>query len=303
LDVTQLKAYDYLSPEEKAAMMAQAVPDGMHPSGVNEHDDLNLMLKDELIGAYKLKNQSIGVGLHAIRVTTMDAIHSSEMNHPIAKAGGKVILIFPTPYGICLHQHFERGCTNYRGCGGGCNRQRLIKGHLPTNEQARKQAKQLHDVVVAQVRRLTLARNRRVVHDLDKLDEHLGRMIRQHMDDEAIASRLIDDYLEVKELIKDAAFKADLEDAYAFKGMVAELDNPKTTSGAVIQYDNPERHGSPEQERTIEALGGRQALEQEVKTFLEGRDYMRLENRAANETDLSDPEDINEDDSDDEDAA
>lgn len=303
LDVAQLKAYDYLSLEEKAAMTAQAVPEGMPPALVNEHDDLNLMLKDELIGAYKLKTQSIGVGLHAIRVTTMDAIHSAEMNHPVAKAGGKVILIFPTPYGICLHQHFERGCTNYRGCGGGCNRQRLIKGHLPTNEQSRKQAKQLHDVVLAQVRRLILARNRRVVHDLDKLDEHLGRMIRQHMDDEAVATRLIDDFLEVKDLIKDAAFKADLEDAYAFKGMVTELDNPETPSGAVIHYDNPERHGSPEQERTIEALGGRQALEEEVKTFIEGRDYMRLENRAAKETDFNDAEDVNEDDIDDEEAA
>ncbi len=303
LDVTQLKAYDYLSLEEKAAMTAQAVPDGMHPSRVNEHDDLNLMLKDELIGAYKLKTQSIGVGLHAIRVTTMYAIHSAEMNHPVAKAGGKVILIFPTPYGICLHQHFERGCTNYRGCGSGCSSQRLVKGHVPTNENSRKLSIQLHNVIVAQVRRLILARNRRVVHDLDKLDEHLGRMIRQHKEAEEIASRLIADFLEIKDLIKDAAFKADLEDAYAFKGMVERLDNPEVTSGAVIRYDNPERHGSPEIERTIEALGGRNALDQEVKTFIEGRDYMRLVNRSANETDFNDAEDVNEDDIDDEDAA
>ncbi|MBA3057497.1 MAG: hypothetical protein KJ614_18605 [Gammaproteobacteria bacterium] len=300
LDVTQLKAYDYLRPEEKAAMTAQAVPEGMHPALVNEHDDLNLMLKDELIGAYKLKTQSIGVGLHAVRVTTMDAIHSAEMNHPVAKAGGKVILIFPTPYGMCLHQHFERGCTNYRGCGSGCSSQRLVKGHLPTNENSRKHAIQLHNVIVAQVRRLILARNRRVVHDLDKLDEHLGTMIRQHMEAEEIASRLIADFLEIKDLIKDAAFKADLEDAFAFKGMVERLDNPEVTSGAVIRYDNPERHGSPEIERTIEALGGRKALDQEVKTFLEGRDYMRLENRAANETEFGVSEGINEDDSDEE---
>lgn len=287
LDATQLKAYDYRTPQEKAALTAQSEPEGIRTSRAHEHDDLNLMLKDELTGAYKVKSQSIGVGLHAVHVTTMDAIHSAEMNHLVAKAGGKVILIFPTLYGICLHQHFERGCTNYRGCGGACNRERLIKGHLPTNEQARKRARQLHDVVVAYVRRLTLARNRRVVHDLDKLDEHLGRMIRQHMDEEAIASRLIADFLEIKDLIKDAAFKADLEDAYAFKGLVAELDNPDTSSGAVIHYENPERHGSPETERTIEAFGGRQALKTEVKIFLEGREYMRTENRASNETDFA----------------
>lgn len=304
-DVGQLNSYGYLRPEEKAALTAQAVPDGMLPALVNEHDDLSLMLKDELIGEYKLQTQSISVGLHAIRVTTMDAIHAAEMNHPVANAGGKVILIFPTPYGACVHQHYEVGCTNYRGCGAACSDQRLIKGHLPTNEQARKQTNKLHDVVVAQVRRLTLSRNRRVVHDLDKLDEHLSRMVQQHMDEEAIASRLIADFLEIKDLIKDAAFKADLEDAYAFRGMVERLDNPEVISGAPIRYYNPERHGRPEAERTVEVLGGRKALEQEVKTFLEGRDYMRLENRAVNESELRDDDDegVNEDDSEDEDAA
>lgn len=303
LDVTQLKAYDYLSPEEKVALTAQDVPQGM--ALVNEQDDLSAVLKEELTSAYKLMTQSVGVGLHAIRVTTMDAIHAAENNHPVAKVGDKLIVVFPTPYGICLHQHHEAGCTNYRGCGGACSDHRVIKGHLPTNEQVRKQADKLLDVIVAQVRRLILARNRRVVHDLDKLDEHLGRMIQQHMDAEGIASRLIADFHEIKDLIKDAAFKADLEDAYAFNGKVKQLDDPKVNSGAVIRYYNPERHGRPETERTLEALGGRNALEQEVKTFLEERDYMRLENRASNETEFKDEvgENVNEDDSDDEDAA
>ena len=281
-DVGQLDNYDYRSLEEKAALTAQDVPQAMRPAILNAHDDLSLMLKDELIVEYKLKTQSVSVGLHAVRVTTMDDVHAAESNHPVAKAGGKLILIFPTPYGVCLHQHYEVGCTNYRGCGGACSDQRVIKGHLPTNEQVRRQSAKTHDVIVAQVRRLTVARNRRVVHDLDKLDEHLSRMIHQHMDAEAIASRLIADFLEIKDLIKDAAFKADLEDAYAFKGKVERLDSSEVRSGAVIRYYNPARNGRPEAERTIEALGGREALELEAKTFLEGRDYMRLENRAAN---------------------
>jgi hypothetical protein len=302
-DVGQLNAYDYRSPEEKAALTAQAVPQVMHPALLNEHDDLSAVLKDELLRSYKLPSQSVSVGLHTIRITTMDAIHSAETNHPVAKAGDKVILSFPTPYGICLHQHYEVGCSNYRGCGGACSDQRVIKGHLPTNEQVRKQANKLHDVIVAQVRRLTLARNRRVVHDLDKIDEHLGRMIGQHMDEEDIASRLIADFLEIKGFIKDATFKADLEDAYAFNGKVDRLDDPEVNSGAVIRYYNPERNGRPEAVRSIEALGGHKALEQEVKTFLEGRDCMRLENRAANATELNGGEAVDEDDSDVEDAA
>lgn len=302
-DVGQLDAYDYRSPEEKAALTAQDVPQAMRPALLNEHGDLSLVLKDELISEYKLQTQSISVGLHAIRVTTMDAIHAAEGNHPVAKAGDKLILVFPTPYGVCLHQHHEVGCTNYRGCGGACSDQRVIKGHLPTNEQVRKQANKTHDVIVAQVRRLILARNRRVVHDLDKLDEHLGRMIQQHMGVEDIASRLIADFLEMKDLIKDAAFRADLEDAYAFNGKVERLDDPECTSGAVIRYYNPERHGRPELERTIEMLGGRKALDKEVKTLLEGRDYMRLENRGANDAQAQfkdeDGQDADEDDSDD----
>lgn len=299
-DLGQLNAYDYRSSKEKAALTAQDVPQAMQPALLNEHDDLSLVVKEELISEFKLKTQSISVGLHAIRVTTMDAIHAAETNHPVAKAGEKLILVFPTPYGVCLHQHYEVGCTNYRGCGGACSDHRVIKGHLPTNEQVRTQANKLHDVIVAQVRRLILARNRRVVHDLDKLDEHLSRMIQQHMDAEDIAARLIADFVEINDLIKDVAFKADLEDAYAFKGKVERLDDPKYTSGAVIRYYNPERNGRPEAERTIEALGGRKSLEQEVKSFLEGQDYMRLENRAANDAQAqSKGENAEDDDSDD----
>lgn len=302
-DVGQLDAYGYISSEEKAALTAQDVPQAMRPALLNEHDDLSSVAQEELISTYKLQTQSISVGLHAIRVTTMDDIHAAESNHSVAKAGDKVIIVFPTPYGVCLHQHHEAGCTNYRGCGGACSDQRVIKGHLPTNEQVRKQANKTYDVILAQVRRLILARNRRVVHDLDKLDEHLGRMIQQHMDVEEIASQLIADFLEMKDLIKDAAFKADLEDAYAFKGKVERLDNPEYTSGAVIRYYNPERHGRPEAERTIEALGGRKALDKEVKTFLGERDYMRQEDRVANDTQAQfkgeEGEEAGEDDSDD----
>lgn len=282
-DVGQLNAYDYRSPEEKSALTAQDVPQGMCKAFLPEHDDLSRVLKDELVGEYKLQTQSISVGLHAIRVTTMDAIHAAESNHPVARAGGKLIIVFPTPYGVCLHQHHEVGCTNYRGCGGACSDQRVIKGHLPTNALVRRQANRTHDVIVAQVRRLILARNRRVVHDLDRLDEHLSRMIQQHMDVEDIASRLISDFLEVKDLIKDSTFRADLEDAYAFKGKVERLNSPEVHPGAVIRYYNPERNGRPEAERTIEALGGRETIENEAKAFLVGRDYMRLDAEAVSD--------------------
>jgi len=283
-DVGQLNGYDYSTPEQKAERNAMEVPQAMRAM-VNEHEDLSQAFADELVGEYGLKTHSVSVGLHAIRVTTMEAIHAAEQNHPVAKAGGKLILVFPTPFGACLHQHYEVGCTNYRGCGGACSDQRVVKGHLPTNEQVRRRSKELDDVIVAQVRRLILSRNRGVVHDLERLDAHITRMIQQHMDAEEIAQRLIDEFHQIKDLIKDAAFKADLEDAFAFKGTVEKLDDPECPPGALIRYYNPERHGRPEAERSLEALGGRQAIEAEVKTFLQERDCMRLENRAANDAD------------------
>jgi hypothetical protein len=283
-DVGQLSRYDYGEPGEKAERTALEVPPAMRGL-VSEHEDLSQALSAELSDAYSLKTQTIGIGPHAMRVTTMEDIHAAEQNHPVAKAGGKLILVFPTLFGACLHQHYEVGCTNYRGCGGACSDQRVVKGHLPTNEQVRKRSKELDDVIVAQVRRLILSRNRGVVHDLDRLDEHITRMIQQHMDAEEIAQRLIAEFHQIKDLIKDAAFKADLEDAFAFKGTVEKLDDPECPSGALIRYYNPERHGRPEAERSLEALGGRQTIEAEVKTFLEERDGMRLDNRAANDAD------------------
>jgi len=284
VDAGQLSGYDYSTPEQKAERTALEVPHAMR-AHLNEHADLSKALTDELLGDYGLKTNAVSVGSHAIRLTTMDAIHEAERNHPVAKAGSKLILIFPTAYGACLHQHYEVGCTNYRGCGGACSDQRVVKGHMPTNEQVRKRSKELDDVIVAQVRRLILARNRGVVHDLEKLDEHLTRMIKQHIGAEEIARRLIAEFHQIKDLIKDAAFKSDLEDAFAFKGMVEKLDDPQCPSGALIRYHNPERHGRPEAERSLEALGGRQAIEAEVKTFLEERDWIRLETRAANDAD------------------
>jgi hypothetical protein len=283
-DVGHLSRYDYGQPGEKAERTALEVPPAMRGL-VGEHEDLSQALSAELSDAYRLKTQTIGIGPHAVRVTTMEDIHAAEQNHPVAKAGGKLILVFPTPFGACLHQHYEVGCTNYRGCGGACSDQRVVKGHLPTNEQVRKRSKELDNVIVAQVRRLILSRNRGVVHDLDRLDEHITRMIQQHMDAEEIAQRLIAEFHQIKDLIKDAAFKADLEDAFAFKGTVEKLDDPECPSGALIRYYNPERHGRPEAERSLEALGGRQTIEAEVKTFLEERDWMRLDNRAANDAD------------------
>lgn len=282
-DVGQLKDYDYQSREEIADRAVLEVPEEMKGfEGLNEATDMSAALTAELAGEFGLKTQLMRVGTHAVHATTMDAIHAASTERPVAKAGGKVIIIRPTLYGVCLLQAHEGGCTNYRGCASGCDDQRFVKGHLPTNENARKEDKRLQDVIVAQVRQLILARNREVVHDLPGLDSQITEMVRQHMSEPEMAKRLIEQFHEIKHVIKDAAFRADLESAHVFSEVVKILDdNDKYTSGALIHYMNPELNGRPERERSIEALGGRTAIAQEVEGFTKDRQWLQRDSEQA----------------------
>ncbi len=301
-DVGQLPGYDYQGKEEKADRAVLEVPAELKGlEGMNEATDMSAALTAELAGEFGLKPQLMRVGIHAVHATTMDAIHAASTDRQVAKAGGKVIIIRPTPYGACLLQAHEGGCTNYRGCASGCDDQRFVKGHLPTNENVRQEDKRMHDVIVAQVRQLILARNREVVHDLPGLDTQITDMVRQHMSVPEIAKRLIEQFHEIKHVIKDAAFRADLESAHVFSEVVKILDDSdKFVSGALIHYMNPEINGRPERERSIEALGGRAAIAQKIEGFTRDRPWLQrdpgqaaLGHEAANDDEMDDldPED------------
>lgn len=295
-DVGQLRHYDYQRPEDKADRAVVEVPEELKDvEGLNEAKDVSAALTAEMAGEFGLKTQMMRVGTHAVHATTMDAIHAASTNQPVAKAGGKVIIIRPTPYGCCLLQVHEGGCTNYRGCASGCDDERFVKGHLPTNENVRQEDKRLNDVILAQVRRLILARNREVVYDLPGLDTQIVEMVRQHMSEPEIALRLIEQFHEIKHVIKDAAFRADLESAHVFSEVVKILDNDDYLPGALIHYDNPELNGRPERERSIEAMGGRVAIEQRIEGFIKDRPWLQrdseqaaLAHEAANDDEMDD---------------
>jgi len=168
-DIGQLNAYDYRSMEERAQNTLQAVPAELQSMESARSSDLDEMLQEEMIGSYGLGKQSgyaVVAGLRKLRMATMDAIHNSEISHPTAKAGDQLLVLYPTRFGVCLHQHHATPCTNGRGCEGACSTQRIVKGHLPSNERVHQREQQLFEVICHVARRLILARNREVVHDL-----------------------------------------------------------------------------------------------------------------------------------------
>lgn len=267
-DLRQVDRYDYNDEFEKARRSAAPLPEGMNEiesfsSALGEVTPSRLGLQ----GEYGLKTRLLTSGTRTVEVTTLSEIRDAVENRPVARAGGKVIILYPTRYGVCLHQHHERACTAFNGCGTACSEQTFVKGDLPSNEATKQEALHLHAIIVAQIRPLVLAHARGVAHDPASLEEHIMALIEPHMSVEDIATRLIEEFHEYKHVIKDAAFRARLEDAHVFQGVSRLIDHPETSSGALIKYDNPSRHGSPELERSIEALGGRSGIAQIIENF------------------------------------
>ena len=267
-DISQVDNYDFRSEEEKAHQSASPMPEGM-----KELESFSTALAElsqqgsNLAQEFGLDTNLVTSGDRTVETTSTEAIWAAVENRPVARAGGKVIILYPTPFGVCLHQHHEVSCTAYNGCGTACNNQVFVKGDLPSNEATHEKAKELRCSVVAQIRPLILAHARRVAFDPAGLEAHIIALIKPHMSNEAIATRLIAEFHDYKHLIKDAVFRSKLEDAHVFQGVSQILNSPETASGALVKYDNPTRHASPEKERSIEAMGGREGIKQQIEGF------------------------------------
>lgn len=290
-DIGQVDAYDYSTSEEKAERSAAPMP-----VGVKEFESLSAALGEFSTRAqglhvdYGLKTRLLTSGTRTVEVTTFKEIRSAVENRPVARAGDKVIILYPTEYGVCLHQHHERPCTAYNGCGSACNEEVFVKGDLPSNEATKQRAQDLRAIIVEQIRPLILAHSREVVHELPSLESHIMGMITLHMNIEAIATRLIEEFHDYKHLIKDAAFRSRLEDAHVFQGVSKLLDSSEISSGALIKYDSLSRHGSPEVERSIDSLGGREGIAKTIATFNTTRPW--FEPILADADDLARPKSV-----------
>lgn len=260
LSLEQLKHYDLRTAEQKADQAAMPalteltdISNGLASIGRAEND---FGLKTEIVVA-----QDAGVS-----VTSMDAILAASENRPVARTSNQIIILYPTKFGACVHQHHETPCRAYSSCLP-CDNNHVVKGHLPTNEAVRKRHRQLHSSVVAQLDGLAVAHNRNISDSPEGLESHMLTLAREALNPEDMASDLIERFHEFKESVKDVAFRNKLEEAFVAQGLVQRLDDERVATGAIIKYHNPTRHASPGHERAIDANGGREEIRQRIEAL------------------------------------
>ena len=261
LDLGQLPAYDLRSGEEKADQAAI--------TGLPELADMTSGLGklEPLEAQYGLSTELVVAHDAGIAVTSVDAVFQATEDRPIARTGNQIVILYPTRFGVCLHQHHETPCRSYRKCVG-CNEQIAVKGHLPTNDAWRRENDLYFGSIVNQLQALLTARDYEIADDPSALDEHLLTLVREGLDAEQMATELIERFHEIKDRIEDRCFRSKLHDAFVAREVVKKLDDPSVTSGALIKYHNPSRHASPGHERALEArFGSREAMAKASEVF------------------------------------
>lgn len=255
VNISQLAAYDLRSPKKKADQVALPVP--------NELNSITsgLQALEGIEEKYGLSAEIAIVQGDPLAITSVDAVLHATENRPVARSGDQIIILYPNRYGICLHQHHETPCRAYSGCSDGCNEQLTVKGHLPTNEEWRKQEELTSRSIINQLEALITARQRGISDDPAALDAHL-LLLAKGINAQTMAVDLIERFHEIKERIQDLSFRNELEAAYVSRGIVTRLDDQLVPDGAIIKYHNPARHASPGFERGIEAqCGGREEMQ------------------------------------------
>lgn len=244
----QLQAYDLRSDEQKAEQAATPLP--------SELTDLSESLREleEQASQYGLSTEIVVAHGQGVSVTSMEAVCKATEDRPVARTGGQILILYPTRFGACVHQHHEKPCRSYVCTP--CDEQRTVKGHLPTNDEWRKEANLTNRSIVNQLQALITARNRGVADDPQMLDAHLMTLVQQGLDPQSMANELIESFHEIKDQICDLSFRHQLEQAFVARGVVKRLDDPEIPTGALIKYQNPKRHAAPGHQLAIEAHFG-----------------------------------------------
>lgn len=276
LSIGQLAAYDLRTDAQKAEQAATPLP--------NELVDLSNGIQEleQLESKYGLSTEIVVAHDQGVAITSMEAVCRATGERPVARTGNQIIILYPNRFGVCLFQHHELPCRSYVCVG--CNEQLVVKGHLPSNEEWRSEANLTFRGVINQLQALVTARNRGVADEPDMLDAHLLALVKEGLDPKSMADDLIDRFHEVKDLIRDAHFRNELEQAFVARGVVDRLDNPEVKSGALIKYHNLKRHGSPGYERAVEAVfKSRKEMDRQSKIF-----YQQHPELAPQDLDLRD---------------
>lgn len=260
--LSQLKAYDFRSADELATF--SRMPD------TSELTDLSEGLTEvrKLEEAYGLKTEIVAVHDAGINVTSLDRILQAVDDRPIARTSEQIIILYPSRYGVCLHQHHETPCRRYDPCLT-CDRNVCVKGHLPTNDEVRKDAARLSTAIVRQLETLVPAFNRGVADHPETFTEHLLMLVGRGLCPEQMADNLISEFHEIKDQIKDKLLRKRLEEAFVARGYVQLLDDNTVSSGALMKYHNPKQHAAPGLEMALDTHGGREQVARDEQTLID----------------------------------
>ncbi len=262
LSVTQLWHYDFRSKETKAAV--SAMPEPVELTELSNGLTSCRKLEDE----HGPKIDIVSVHDAGISGTTMDAISAATEGRPIARTGEQIIIIYPTWYGFCAHQHHEKPCRAYTACLP-CNNNHLVKGHIPTNDRTRARASELHAAILNVVEQTVIIHSREIADDQETLTQHVYHLVERGLTPAQMTDELIARFHEIKHQIKDTVFKNMLHEAFVATGFVERLDNPTYINGALMKYHNPTHHAAPGVERALDAHGGHEQIEQERLAMIE----------------------------------
>ncbi|PKA29242.1 hypothetical protein CWR41_04615 [Cedecea lapagei] len=262
LSVAQLWHYDFRSAETNAAAGALPVP--------HELTELSkgLISCRKLEDKYGPRIDIVTVHDAGISGTTLDAISAAIEDRPIARTGEQIIIIYPTWYGFCSHQHHEKPCRAYTSCLP-CNNNHLVKGHPPTNDRTRVRSIELHSAILNIVEQTIIIYNREIADDQNTLAQHVSHLVERGLTPTEMTDELIARFHEIKNLVKDIVLKNMLHEAFVAAGYVEKLDNPMYMNGALMKYHNPTHHAAPGVERALDAHGGHEQIGLERLAMIE----------------------------------
>ncbi|MGL5843428.1 MAG: hypothetical protein ACRCYK_16795 [Aeromonas hydrophila] len=262
LSITQLWRYDFRSAETKAA--ASAMPEPVEL--IELSNGLTSCRQQE--DKYGPKIDIVTVHDAGISGTTMDAISMATGDRPIARTGEHIIIIYPTWYGFCAHQHHEKPCRAYTSCLP-CNNNYLVKGHIPTNDRTRTRASELHAAILNIVEQIVTIHSREIADDQGTLTQHVCHLVERGLTPAQMTDELIEHFHQIKHQIKDTVLKNMLHEAFIATGYVEKLNNSTYNNGALMKYHNPTHHASPGVERALDAYGGHELIEQNRLAMVE----------------------------------
>lgn len=259
--LAQLKAYDFRTEEELAAF--SRMPDIPELKDLSEGLEQTRKLED----TYGLKTDIVAVHNAGISVTSLNRVLEAVEDRPIAKTSEQIVILYPTRYGACLHQHHETPCRRYDPCLT-CDKNYCVKGHQPTNDAIRKDATLVVTSIVRQLEKLVLVLNRGLADHPDTFMEHLAMLVGRGLCPALMADHLVEEFHDIKDQIKDKLLRKRLEEAFVARGYVRMLDDDCVPNGALMKYHNPKQHAAPGLEMALDTHGGREKVASDEQALI-----------------------------------